>query len=185
MLSSLVKHCLSALFKFTSSFVVKLLLFRHGRCAVVCSLHLHLGTALTGWILSRCVAHLLRGTGSFIISLLLAHAALGNRGSFALNLWLLADNIEHGFLQRFLVLLKAVLLPCVIKDPSIEVVSRHALVKEANASLVVGLLLEFQSTAVLHEFFELRWDTAAEILERCLNFLLLNVGIFFVLATTW
>ena len=43
--------------------------------------------------------------------------------------------------------------------------SRHAGLKEADAGAVVGLLLEFERAAILHEFSELRWMTATELLE--------------------
>ena len=64
---------------------------------------------------------------------------------------LLADDVQHAVLESLLVLRQSVLLPSVVKDSSIEVVSLHALLKEANASSIVRLLLELKRTAILHK----------------------------------
>lgn len=63
--------------------------------------------------------------------------------------------------------------------------SRHAGLKEADAGAIVGLLLEFERAAILHEFSELRWMTATELLERRLNLFLLDRIVLLVLAATW
>ena len=61
----------------------------------------------------------------------------------------------------------------------------HAGVEEADASLIVGLLLKLERTAVLHEFSKLRGVATAEFLERSLDLLLFDRVVLFVLATTW
>ena len=101
------------------------------------------------------------------------------------HLGLLFDHVQHRVLQGFLVLRKAVLLPGVVKSAGIEIVSAHALVKEAEAGFVVGLLLELERSAVLHVLTELRRVTAAKLLKGSLNLLLLDVVVLLVLGATW
>lgn len=61
----------------------------------------------------------------------------------------------------------------------------HATFKETDACSVVWLLLEFEGTAVFHELTELGGVPAAELLQRSLNLLLLNVVVLLVLGATW
>ena len=105
-------------------------------------------------------------------------------GGLGLCFGLFADDVKNTVFQSFLVLAEAVLLPSVIEYARVKVVSLHALLKEANTGTVVGLLLESQRTAVLHELFELAWVAIAEIVQRGFNFLFLNVIVLFVLAST-
>ena len=51
-----------------------------------------------------------------------------SRGRYLL---FLADDVEHTVLQRLLILGEPVLLPGIVKDASIKVVSHHATFKEA------------------------------------------------------
>ena len=58
------------------------------------------------------------------------------------HLGLLAKDIKHTALQCLFILGESVLLPGVVKDASIKVVSCHAALKEAQTSPVVWLLFE-------------------------------------------
>ena len=100
-------------------------------------------------------------------------------------LWLLADDVEHTVLQGLLILWKSVLLPSVVEDASVEIAYRHTVLKKATAKPVVGLLLELELSAVLHELLELVRVTAAELLERQLDLLLLDSCVLFILGSTW
>ncbi len=57
----------------------------------------------------------------------------------------------------------------------------HARLEEADALPVVGLLLELQLAAVIHVLFEFSGVTSAELLKGCLNLLLLDVVVLFIL----
>ena len=61
--------------------------------------------------------------------------------------------------------------------------SSHAVREETFACAVVGLLLEFQASAVLHELSEFGWVTAAQLFKRRFNLLLLDGVVLLVLAT--
>lgn len=98
---------------------------------------------------------------------------------------LLADNVEHTVLEGLLVLGEAVLLPGVVVDAAVQVVPLHAVLEEAKAGPVVGLLLELQLAAVLHVLTELGRVSTAKLLQRSLNLLLLDVVVLFILGATW
>ena len=76
------------------------------------------------------------------------------------------------------------MLPCVVVDRWVEVETLHAALKEGQAGLVVGLLLEFKRTAVLHKFFEFGGLTTAQVFERGLDLLLLDGGVLLVLGSS-
>lgn len=99
---------------------------------------------------------------------LLSNATLGVLVScrgLDLLAWLLADDVEDAILECLLVLRKPILLPGVVKDTGIEVVSLHALFEETDASPVVWLLLELERAAVLHKLPELRRVSATQLLK--------------------
>lgn len=73
------------------------------------------------------------------------------------------------------------MLPCVVLDPTIEVVAGHAPFKEINTMVVVWLLLELEGSAVLHELLEFLRDALAELCQTCLNLLLLDSVVLFIL----
>ena len=98
---------------------------------------------------------------------------------------LLANDVQHAVFESLLVLRQSVLLPSVVKDSGIEVVSLHALLKEANASSIVRLLLELQRTAILHKLPKFGRMAPAKLLQRRLNLLLLDGIVLLVLATAW
>jgi len=181
--SSLVKNLLGSLFKLTPSFVVHLLLFRNGGSSVCLNLLLLLPARGKVSASSRRVSNLL-GSASIC---LLGRAALGlgcGGGIRGLFFRLLANDVEHAILECLLVLGQPVLLPSVVEDATVEVVPLHARIKETDASPIVGLLLELESTAVLHEFSKFGRVAPAELLKRSLNLLLLDRVILLVLAAT-
>ena len=83
------------------------------------------------------------------------------------------------------VLLESVLLPGIVVNVGIELVSLHALLEEAHADLVVGFLLELEGSAVGHEVVELLGHSLAELFECGLELLLLDILILFVLGLAW
>lgn len=178
---SLVKNLLGTLFKFTSSFVVHLLLFRYGGSAI--SLHLLL-LLPTRWEVSASGRVCCNCLGSVC---LLGRAALSDGGgcSSGLLFRLLANDVEDAVFECLFVLGQPVLLPSVVKDATVEVVPSNARLKETVASPVVGLLFKFECATVLHELSKFRWVTPAELFKRSLDLLLLNSVVLFVLAATW
>ena len=104
---------------------------------------------------------------------------------FGCLLGLLVDESHQLLLQRFFILGESILLPSVVVGGWVEVVTLHALLKESDARLVVGLLLEFEGSAVLHEFLELDWLSSAKIFERGFDLLLLDGSVLLVLGSAW
>ena len=99
--------------------------------------------------------------------------------------WLLPDDVHHAVLERLFVLRQSVLLPSVVEDAAIHVMPLQAALEEAHARPVVRLLFELERTAVLHELTELRGVTAAQLFQRRLDLLFLDVVVLFVLGATW
>ena len=97
---------------------------------------------------------------------------------------LFPDDVQYAVFERFLVLAQTVLLPRVVVDVAVEVVSAHAVDEETLACAIVRLLLELQAPAVLHELSKFGRVPAAELLERRFNLLLLNRVVLLVLAAT-
>jgi len=166
---SLIKNLLRTFFKFTSSFVVQLLLFGHRGCAVL--------RLSPGWHVSRrCITHLrllpIRGVVGLLrhatlvkslcvlvillVALVLAvvSSSCGGGSSILLTSWLLSDNVEYTVFKGLLVLAQPVLLPGVVVNVAIEVVPPHAVDEETFASSVVRLLFEFERSTVFHELSE-------------------------------
>ena len=114
----------------------------------------------------------------------LGNLAIG-LSSWSLFFRLLANDVEDTVFESLLVFRQPVLLPGVVEDPAVKVVPLQARFKEANASPIVGLLLKFEGTAVLHELSEFRWVAATKLLQRSLNLFLLDRIVFLVLAATW
>lgn len=73
------------------------------------------------------------------------------------------------------------MLPGVVHQFTVELVSIHARLKEGETCAVVGLLFKFERSAVIHELFELMGLTATKLLQGRFDFLLFNIVIFFVL----
>ena len=94
---------------------------------------------------------------------------------------LLPNDVHHTVLEGLLVLGESVLLPSVVEHSWVEVVPRHAPIEESLTCPVVGLLLELECAAVLHELTELRGLSAAKFLQRSLNLLLLDIVVLLVL----
>ena len=106
---------------------------------------------------------------------------IGRSSGFA---WLLLDDVHHAVLERLFVLRQSVLLPCVVEDAAIHVMPLQAALEKAHARPVVRLLLELECTAVLHELTELRGVTAAQLLQRRLDLLFLDVVVLFILRSS-
>ena len=121
--------------------------------------------------------------GSGAVALITAFT--GDTGGIVLHAGLLADDVEHGVLEGLLVLGQTVLLPRVVEDAWVKVVALHAALEVVQAGAIVGLLLELERPAVLHVLAELSRVTAAELLERRLDLLLLDVVVLLVLGATW
>jgi hypothetical protein len=58
--------------------------------------------------------------------------------------------------------------------------ARKAVFEQADALLVVGLLLELEGSAVFHELLELVRVTLAELSQGGFNLLLLDGSVFFI-----
>ena len=71
------------------------------------------------------------------------------------------NQIHQLFLQSIFILRQPILLPGIVKDVRLEVVTLHATFKESSASLVVWFLFKFEGSAVFHEFLEFSWLSAA------------------------
>ena len=76
----------------------------------------------------------------------------------------LTDNVKHRAFERLFIFAETVLLPGVVEESSIEIVTLHTLIKEADTSTVVGLLIELEFPAVLHVMAELVGIAAAQLL---------------------
>ena len=103
---------------------------------------------------------------------------------FLLFLGLLLNDVHQAALQGLFVFRQPILLPGIIEDLWVKVVTLHAAFKESYARLVVWLLLKFEGSAVLHEGLELMGMAAAQVFEWRLNLLLLDCCILVVLAST-
>ena len=104
--------------------------------------------------------------------------------TLGLHARLLANDVEHGILERLLVLAQTVLLPSVVEHRAIKVVPLHAVLKEGETGAVVWLLLELERAAVLHVLAELGGMTTAQLFKRSLNLLFLDVVVLLVLRAT-
>ena len=153
---SLVQHLLGILLEFTSTIHIANLL---GRCSAS-TVHL---IVLWGWLLGIWVNnHASLSEGVLLCCYSITLIVLVIFLIWSIHLWLLSNDIHHGILQSFLVFAKSVLFPCEVHDSSVEVVTSHAILKEASALSVVWLLLEFKRSAVLHELFEFYWVASAK-----------------------
>ena len=153
---SLVQHLLGILLEFTSTIHIANLL---GRCSAS-TVHL---IVLWGWLLGIWVNnHASLSEGVLLCCYSITLIVLVIFLIWSLHLWLLSNDIHHGILQSFLVFTKSVLFPCEVHDSSVEVVTSHAILKEASALSVVWLLLEFKRSAVLHELLEFYWVASAK-----------------------
>jgi len=101
-----------------------------------------------------------------------------------LDLWLFANHIQHTVFEGFFVLAQPVLLPGEVHDAAVKFVALHARLEEVDAKAVVWLLFKFQLAAVLHELAELNWMASAQLLQRRLNLLLLDVVVLLILGAT-
>lgn len=174
------------LLELTAALVVQLLLLGHSRSTVrlpellTCSVLAAQASALPGHgrVLLRCAVALIGralGWGALDSS----HVST----SIFVVLGLLSNDIEDTVLQGFLIFAETVLLPSVVLDFDVEVMSGHARLEEADHGFVVGLRFELERTAVVHVFFELRGVAAAQLVQGSVNLLLFNVVILLILRT--
>lgn len=101
-----------------------------------------------------------------------------------MDLWLFANHIQHTVFEGFLVLAQPVLLPGEVHHAPVKFVSLHARLKEVDAKAIVGFLFKFQLATVLHELAELNRMPSAQLLQRRLNLLLLDVVVLLILGAT-
>lgn len=99
-----------------------------------------------------------------------------------LLLRLLVDDGKHACLERLLVLKQTHLLPLVVEHLGVHIVALHAFVEEADAMAVIRLGIELKAAAVFHILFELERAAAAKVVKRCLELLLLDILILFILV---
>lgn len=177
---SLVQHLLSCLLEFTATVHVTNLLVGGGGSAVGSGvlrrrLLLRLRVLLVDNH-SLCADGVLLGSGSKALVAFAGGASwvVGHAG-------LLSNDVEHGVFQGLLILGETVLLPGVVEGACIQVVPVHAAFKEAKASAIVGLLLEFKRAAVFHVLTELAGVAAAKFFKAGLDLLLLDVVVLLVL----
>lgn len=76
----------------------------------------------------------------------------------------LLDNVQNTIFKGFFVSKEPVLFPCVVYTLGVISVSSHAPVKHRVDKLVIRILLELKGSTVLHELFELRGLTFAELI---------------------
>lgn len=183
------EHLLGCLLEIGATFIIKLLF-----CVRRSSLRLSVLKRLRVLVLvrSRRLLHAHHGAGVSALPRVVAHRAhprvhswiesLWSRGRDSaftghhwrlshcscLNLWLFPYYVKHAVLECFFIFTKTVLLPGVVEDLDVEVVTFHALIEEADAVFVVRVLLELQTPAILHIFFEFDWVAAAELIQRSL-----------------
>mgnify|MGYP006901765532 CR=1 FL=1 len=189
-LASLAEHLLGALLELAASLVVQLclVLLRDGRARRFASAG---GVGLP--VLLMCAGIHTAGDLSAranALILLLAHVLLSvESGGLVGRLHrvldrsrLLSNHVEHRVLKSLFVFTEAVLLPGVVGDFGVELMSLEAALKHVERGLVVGLLLKFEGAAVVHELLELVGVAPAELLEGRFNLLLLNVIVLFILG---
>lgn len=76
--------------------------------------------------------------------------------------------------------MQSVLIPDEIGHFRVVTVLLHAALEQANHVLEIGVLRELQLSAVTHEFLELVRLALAELVQRNLNLLFLDIAIFLV-----
>lgn len=179
-LHSLVEHLLSCLFEFTTAVGIANLLGGSSRSTI--RVVVNWGGAGVLSVGGLLVHHHALGTHGVLLRCRVGHETLV--ATLSLHAGLLADDVEHRILEGLLVLAEAVLLPGVVEDGAVEVVPLHAVLKEGETGAVVGLLLELEGSAVLHVLAEFGGVAAAQLFKRCLNLLLLDVVVLFVLRAT-
>ena len=175
---SFVKHLLSGLFKFATSFYVKLLVFLcYRRCSSTVSSILSnninglvvIGgvainlismslfcTRVSYLVLELLIVHLLQTRSILSIWNNLRVLTTSNRQHIFFIWWLslFTNNVQHRVLECLLVFAKSVLLPCVIHYLGIILVTAHAVHEDCDTGSIIRLLLKLKWTTVLHKLFE-------------------------------
>jgi hypothetical protein len=121
---------------------------------------------LTLSILRRSITRVLdRRSGARIREI--GRGVPGISQSLPIHFWPLSYYVEHAILEGLLVFREEVLLPGIVADVRVQVVPLEALLEEAEAILVIGLLLKLQTSAIYHVVVKLLRNSFAEILETC------------------
>ena len=184
--SSLVKHLLGILLELATPIHVADVLCScctsaiGRRCTVLCwRLLLCLGVLVYDHTLDTTHSVSLLGCGSVsLVSTSLSGTTSSSSSSISR---LLSDNIQHTVFQCLFVLGEPILLPGVVEDATVELMSLHAAFEEVDTSAIVWFLLELERAAILHELPELARVASAQLFERRLNLLLLDIVILLVL----
>ena len=190
---------LSSFFEIRAALIVELLL--SVRCSALCLsvlqrllvrvlelvgswslLHAHHGSATSLWLV-LAVVHLTHASvesrvDSTIDSTFPWHNRVLRK---CWSLWLLPDDVKHAVLKCLLVFTEPVLFPSVIKNLGVQVIPLHALLKETDAELVIGVLFKFESPAVLHILLKFDGIALTQLIKRGLKLLLLNILILLIL----
>lgn len=87
--------------------------------------------------------------------------------SLSIHFWPLSDYVEHAILEGLLVFREEVLLPGIVAHVRVQVVPLEALLEEAEAILIIRLLLKLQTSAIYHVIVKFLRNSFAEILETC------------------
>jgi len=96
----------------------------------------------------------------------------------------LADHIKNRVFKRLFILAESVLFPGVVHRFDVQAVALAARLEKTETGLVIGLLIEFKSAAIVHKLFEFMRLASAQVLKGRFNLLFLNVVILFVLGAT-
>ena len=131
-----------------------------------------------GYLMSSCSRSLLRLVSTLLALLVLLLCLCG-------SLRFLADDVEHTVLEVFLILIQKVLLPVVLRRVRLQVVSTQAMLEQLHAVLVIWLFFEFKVAAIRHELVKLCRLPLAQIFERNLQLLFLDVKVLLVLVLAW
>lgn len=94
------------------------------------------------------------------------------------------EGLPEFFLEGLFVALEPVLLPGVVEYFTVEAVLLHARLEEPDQMFVVGRLRELQLLTVLHVVLEARREAAAQLSERGLDLLFLDVVVLLVFGSS-
>jgi len=169
--TSLVKHLLGILLELAASIHVADVLCSScagaigRRCTVLrWRLLLCLGMLVNDHTLDTThVVSLLGCCSVSLVSTCLTGSTTSSNGCLILRL--LSNHIQHTVFKGLFVLGEPILLPGVVKDATIKLVSLHAAFEEVDTGAVVWFLFELERTAVFHELPEFAWVTSAQLLK--------------------
>ena len=97
----------------------------------------------------------------------------------------LVDDADHLALDGLFLEDEAVLVPYEVGRLLVKVILLHAALEQLDDVIVVGVLGEAQSSAVVHELAEFVWLVLAQLVNRGLLFLLLDGSVLLGLGSSW